>query len=83
MQGLKIGENNLPYLKKNGVGGDFWSKSKPTDASYLTLIIYFLDDLDFYGYNEGTRTDEKSIYVVDSGLSFNIPFPILLRYYLI
>ena len=43
----------------------------------------FLDDLDFYGYNEGTRTDEKSIYVVDSGLSFNIPFPILLRYHLI
>ncbi len=61
------------------------SKSKTTKKTNgrFILIIYILDDLDFHGYNEVTRADEKSIYLVDSGLSFNIPFPILLRYYLI
>ena len=25
------------------------------------------------------KTDEKKIYLVDSGLSFNLPFPLVLR----
>jgi hypothetical protein len=34
---------------------------------------------DFKGYREMANTEEKKIYMVDSGLSFNLPFPILLR----
>ncbi len=34
---------------------------------------------DFKGYREVANTEEKKIYMVDSGLSFNLPFPILLR----
>jgi len=37
------------------------------------------EDSDFKGYREPANTEEKKIYLVDSGLSFNLPFPILLR----
>jgi hypothetical protein len=38
-----------------------------------------LAESDFKGYREMANTEEKKIYIVDSGLSFNLPFPILLR----
>ena len=36
-------------------------------------------DCDFKGYKEPMKTEEKKIYLVDSGLSFNLPFPLMLR----
>lgn len=36
-------------------------------------------DCDFKGYRESMKTTEKKIYLVDSGLSFNLPFPLVLR----
>lgn len=40
---------------------------------------YIFLDCDFKGYRESMKTDEKKIYLVDSGLSFNLPFPLMLR----
>ena len=37
------------------------------------------EHLYFKGYNELMKTENKRIYLVDSGLSFNLPFPLLLR----
>ena len=37
-----------------------------------------LDD-DFKDFLKCMETDEKKIYLVDSGLSFNLPFPVTLR----
>ncbi|TRY76190.1 hypothetical protein TCAL_13566 [Tigriopus californicus] len=45
------------------------SPVKPTDTA----------DCDFKGFRESMKTDEKKIYLVDSGLSFNLPFPLMLR----
>jgi len=44
-----------------------FSPTKPTDQT------------DFKGYKEKMKTESKKIYLVDSGLSFNFPFPIMLR----
>eukprot|EP00092_Neocalanus_flemingeri_P004994 GFUD01005370.1.p1 GENE.GFUD01005370.1~~GFUD01005370.1.p1 ORF type:complete len:807 (+),score=194.31 GFUD01005370.1:211-2631(+) len=44
-----------------------FSPTKPTDQT------------DFKGYKEQMKTESKKIYLVDSGLSFNFPFPIMLR----
>ena len=41
---------------------------------------FILGDSDFKGFREASKTDEKKIYLVDSGLSFNLPFPTLLRF---
>ena len=38
----------------------------------------FPDD-DFKDFHECMKTDEKKIFLVDSGLSFNLPFPVTLR----
>ena len=45
------------------------------------VIFYFYQilDCDFKGYRESMETDDKKIYLVDSGLSFNLPFPVALR----
>ena len=40
---------------------------------------YFFLDCDFKGYRESMKTEDKKIYLVDSGLSFNLPFPVALR----
>ena len=37
------------------------------------------DQVDFKGYKEHMKLESKKIYLVDSGLSFNFPFPIMLR----
>jgi len=37
------------------------------------------DQIDFKGYKEQMKMESKKIYLVDSGLSFNFPFPIMLR----
>lgn len=42
------------------------------------LIFSFIDTL-FKGLTEPAPTNSKTIYLVDSGLTFNFPFPILLR----
>ena len=44
------------------------SPSKPSDSAET-----------FKGYDEAMKTKNKRIYLVDSGLSFNLPFPLLLR----
>ena len=48
----------------------FSSPVKPTDVGEYS---------DFKGYRESMKTDDKKIYLVDSGLSFNLPFPLMLR----
>ena len=40
---------------------------------------FSISDSGFKGYRESMKTDDKKIYLVDSGLSFNLPFPIALR----
>ncbi|KAF4529977.1 hypothetical protein B566_EDAN015746 [Ephemera danica] len=37
------------------------------------------DDIDFKGFYEPTELRAKKLYLVDSGLTFNLPFPLLLR----
>nr|CAD7590830.1 unnamed protein product [Timema genevievae] len=37
------------------------------------------DDVDFQGFYEPLAAHTKKLYLVDSGLSFNLPFPALLR----
>lgn len=37
------------------------------------------DDVDFKGIHEALPTDAKKLYLVDGGLTFNSPFPLLLR----
>ena len=37
------------------------------------------EEEDFKDYLQCMKTDEKKIYLVDSGLSFNLPFPLTLR----
>jgi hypothetical protein len=45
----------------------------------MSFTFYPILDCDFKGYRESMQTDDKKIYLVDSGLSFNLPFPIALR----
>lgn len=35
--------------------------------------------MDFKGFYEHTKCSAKKMYMVDAGLNFNIPFPVLLR----
>lgn len=56
-------------VQANGCEGEVLSPVKATDR----------DDCDFKGYRESMKTDEKKIYMVDSGLSFNLPFPLTVR----
>ncbi|KAF4527763.1 hypothetical protein B566_EDAN016468 [Ephemera danica] len=37
------------------------------------------DVVDFKGFYEATASSAKSMYLVDSGLNFNLPYPLLLR----
>lgn len=37
------------------------------------------DDVDFKGIHEALPTDAKKLYLVDGGLTFNSPYPLLLR----
>jgi phospholipase A2 len=45
------------------------SPTRPTDG----------DAADFKGFRESMKMDDKKLYLVDSGLSFNLPFPLMLR----
>ena len=49
------------------------------DTTKHKWYFFFLSDCDFKGYRESMKTDDKKIYLVDSGLSFNLPFPLTLR----
>ena len=50
--------------------------------NFISISNHFcfciLDD-DFKDFLKCMETDEKKIYLVDSGLSFNLPFPVTLR----
>ncbi|KAG8228651.1 hypothetical protein J437_LFUL008302 [Ladona fulva] len=37
------------------------------------------EERDFQGFHEAVEVQAKKLYLVDSGLTFNIPFPLLLR----
>ena len=43
------------------------------------LIFPFLGDEDFKDFRKSMKTHNKKIYLVDSGLSFNLPYPLTLR----
>ena len=47
------------------------------DSSLIAYIVCFADDFD--GIFEMHPTTEKHLYVVDAGLTFNSPYPVVLR----
>nr|XP_040574096.1 LOW QUALITY PROTEIN: cytosolic phospholipase A2-like [Lepeophtheirus salmonis] len=49
------------------------------ECSKITEGLRDPTDDDFKDYKESMKTDDKKIYLVDSGLSFNLPFPLTLR----
>ena len=48
-------------------------------TSFISLDFFLISDTDFRDFKESTKTHTKRIYLVDSGLSFNLPFPLTLR----
>lgn len=42
------------------------------------IFVFYVDTL-FKGLTEPAPTQSKTIYLVDGGLTFNLPFPLLLR----
>ena len=54
-------------------------KMSTNQITQIIIDFYQILDCDFKGYRESMETDDKKIYLVDSGLSFNLPFPVALR----
>ena len=61
--------------------GVIWNPLRGLTFSRNSIIEDFdeIDNDDFKDFAECADTDEKKIYLVDSGLSFNLPFPLTLR----
>ncbi len=77
-------------MTDNGISDQFQSPVKSTDRdgktvrsksnNQINILQYIpISDNDFKGFREPMKTDDKKIYLVDSGLSFNLPFPLTLR----
>uniref|UniRef100_T1IVL3 PLA2c domain-containing protein n=1 Tax=Strigamia maritima TaxID=126957 RepID=T1IVL3_STRMM len=76
--------NNSWFDTYDGRAGMIHNPLRGLRLNYLYPISPFspttaTDDVDFKGNNEALPTEQKKLYLVDGGLTFNSPYPLLLR----
>nr|CAD7261855.1 unnamed protein product [Timema shepardi] len=71
VRGLKFCSPCAPYVGNPAT-------TTPDDAS-SPRVSCLVADVDFQGFYEPLTAHTKKLYLVDSGLTFNLPFPALLR----
>ena len=79
LRGLTLNEMNNNLKDVNNKDGMIMMKIQYHFHEFYFPGFFLISDTDFRDFKESTKTHTKRIYLVDSGLSFNLPFPLTLR----